>query len=383
MLLKKLSLINFKNHQQVDLEVDGLFNAFVGNNGEGKTNLLDAIHYLSLCKSYFNPVDSQNIRMGEETTLIQGSFEIEDREEVISIGLKKQQKKIVRRNAKEYDRLADHIGLIPVVMIAPTDTHLITEGSEERRRFIDSIIAQFNKGYLEDLLSYNKLLSHRNALLKQAYSGGVDLITLEIIDDQLVPLGNKIFNVRELFIQQLAPVFRYYYTLISGGKESTEIIYETKLRETDFAALLKGAIDRDRSAQYTTVGIHKDELEFMIDGKSVKRYASQGQQKSFLVALKLAQFDFMRDFMKVKPLLLLDDIFDKLDDLRVGRLMKLVSDGHFGQLFVTDTHPARISEVFRSIGKDICCFNVSSGNVVNAGLQSDLDYPTNSTNHHA
>jgi DNA replication and repair protein RecF len=363
MFLKKLSLFNFKNHVSVELGPDASFNAFVGNNGEGKTNLLDAIHYLALCKSYFNPTDSQNIRVGEDTTMLQGTFELDGRQEVITVGLKRQQRKVVRRNGDEYDRLADHIGFIPLVMIAPTDTQLITEGSEERRRFLDSIISQYDKSYLEDLISYNRVLSQRNALLKQSSYGAFDPGMMEIFNDQLIPLGERIHQLRVTFLQALAPVFRSYYTFISGGKEVTDIQYDSGLIENDFTDLLKQSIERDRAAQFTTKGIHKDDLEFLIDGRPVKRFASQGQQKSFLVALKLAQFDFMRDCMKVKPLLLLDDIFDKLDDLRVGRLMELVSDDHFGQLFITDTHPARIREVFQRIGRDIRCFLVESGEV--------------------
>ncbi len=362
MQLSRLSLFNFKNHFQVEIDPDSSCNAFVGNNGEGKTNLLDAIHYLALCKSYFNPVDSQNIRMDEDVCMLQGSFSIQDREEVVSCGLRRNQKKVFRRNAKEYERLSDHIGLVPVVMIAPTDTHLITEGSEERRRFLDSIIAQYNHPYLEDLVNYNRLLSQRNALLKQAFAAGrMDLDTLEIFDEQLVPLGTNIHRVRLEFVQLLTPVFRECYSFISGGKENTELVYDSHLNHGSFMEALRSARSRDQAAGFTTVGIHKDDLDFIINDKPVKRFASQGQQKSFLVALKLAQFDLMRDRLGVKPLLLLDDIFDKLDDSRVSKLMELVSNDHFGQLFITDTHPARIREIFESIGRSIRCFRVGDG----------------------
>lgn len=363
MQLERLSLFNFKNYLQADVEPDRAYNAFVGNNGEGKTNLLDAIHYLALCKSYFNPVDSQNIRDEEDACMVQGRFTIDGREESVSCGIRRGQKKVFRRNNNEYDRLAEHIGLIPVVMVAPTDTRLITDGSDERRRFLDGIIAQYDRAYLDNLMSYNRVLAQRNALLKQDAKGKMDISMLELFDDQLIPLGKKIHSTRKAFIGELVPVFREYYGFIAGGKEETDIIYDSHLDEEDFRDGLERCRDRDRFAQFTTFGIHKDELEFHIASRPVKKFASQGQQKSFLVALKLAQFDFMRDVLKVKPLLLLDDIFDKLDDLRVARLMELVSDDHFGQLFITDTHPERIRQVFRSIGRDIRCFMVENGSV--------------------
>ncbi|MFM7217862.1 MAG: DNA replication/repair protein RecF [Bacteroidota bacterium] len=363
MQLRRLSLFNFKNHLQVDLEPDPAYNAFVGDNGEGKTNLLDALHYLALCKSYFNPVDSQNIRDEEDSCMVQGSFEIDGREENIACAIRRQQKKVFRRNGNEYDRLAEHIGLIPVVMIAPTDTRLITDGSEERRRFLDSIIAQYDRTYLDNLVAYNRILTQRNAFLKQSAPGRPDPSMLSILNEQLIPLGSRIHSTRQAFIAELVPVFREHYAFISGGREQTDVLYDSHLNDASFEEALQKAVERDRAAQFTTVGIHKDELDFQIAGKPVKKFASQGQQKSFLTALKLAQFDFMRDVMKVKPLLLLDDIFDKLDDKRVARLMELVSDDHFGQLFITDTHPERIRQIFRSIGRDIRCFMVQDGEV--------------------
>lgn len=364
MELLRLSVFNFRNHQQVDVEPDASCNAFVGDNGTGKTNMLDAIHYLAMCKSYFNPIDSQNIRHQEESCMIQGAFAIEGREEVVSCALRRQQKKLFRRNAKEYDRLSDHIGLIPLVMIAPTDTQLITEGSEERRRFLDSIIAQFNPVYLDDLVNYNRLLSQRNALLKSAsLHGRVDPGMLDIFDEQLVPLAQAIHAVRLEFVAKLVPAFQASYSFITGHKEETGMVYVSALHEMGMADLLRTSRVRDLAAQFTTGGIHKDDLEFTIHGQAVKRFASQGQQKSFVVALKLAQFDLMRERLQTKPLLLLDDIFDKLDDFRVSRLMELVSDDHFGQLFISDTHPERIREIFRRIGRSIRLFRVDGNGV--------------------
>ncbi|MCX6292626.1 MAG: DNA replication/repair protein RecF [Bacteroidetes bacterium] len=365
MYLQKLSLLNFKNYEEADLSFSEDVNAFVGGNGEGKTNLLDAIHYLSMCKSYFNAVDTQNIRHDAEFFLVQGTFNHENREEHIYCGLKKNQRKIFKRNQEEYERLADHIGFLPVVMISPTDANLITEGSEERRKFIDSIISQFDKSYLDNLIQYNKVVSQRNALLKQfAQARRFDETSLEIWDEQMIVLGEKIYRKRLEFVNHFLPIFKNYYRFISHGREDVAVLYESHLHQGNFGDVLKAALDRDRSLQFSTVGIHKDDLVFTVDGYPVKRFASQGQQKSFLIALKLAQFDFVREVKKMKPILLLDDIFDKLDNFRVKNLMELVSKDNFGQIFITDAHPERVKKVFEEIQVEILTFEVSNGSVV-------------------
>jgi len=364
MHLQKLSLINFKNYAEADLEFSPGANAFVGDNGSGKTNLLDAIHYLSLCKSYFNPADNQNIMHGADFMLLQGTYNLNGEEELIHCGLKRNHRKIFKRNNKEYERLADHIGLLPVVMISPIDSLLITEGSEERRKFIDSIISQYDKLYLDDLISYNKAVAHRNALLKQfAQSRSFDRTSLEIWDDQLIPLAEKIYVKRHEFIARFSPIFLQHYHFISNAKEEVKVHYESHLEEANFSATLREALEKDRVMQYTTVGIHKDDLVFSLGDFPAKRFASQGQQKSFLIALKLAQFQFIKEIKGVKPLLLLDDIFDKLDDSRVKKLMELVSHDNFGQLFISDAHPDRVVKIFDDIGMNIRVFEVESGTV--------------------
>ena len=375
MHLRKLSLLNFKNYAEADLEFSSNANAFVGNNGSGKTNLLDAIHYLSLCKSYFNPADNQNILHGAEFLLLQGSYDLGGEEEQIHCGLRRGQRKVFKRNNKEYERLADHIGLLPVVMISPVDSMLITEGSEERRKFIDSIISQFDKHYLDDLISYNKIVAHRNALLKQfAQSRSFDPASLEIWDDQLIPLADKIFVRRHEFISRFGPIFREHYRFISGGKEDVSVQYESHLEEGNFRSALQSAREKDRMMQFTTQGIHKDELVFTLGGYPVKRFASQGQQKSFLIALKLAQFQFIKELKGIKPILLLDDIFDKLDDTRVTRLMELVSRENFGQLFISDAHPDRVGKIFQDMGIPIRVFEVESGVVRNNTISSPREH---------
>ena len=365
MYLKKLALLNFKNYPEAELAFSSHVNCFTGNNGEGKTNVLDAIHYLSFCKSFFNPIDSQNILHEAPFFLIQGTFENKDQEDEIYCGLKRNQKKQFKRNKKEYARLADHIGLYPLVMISPADSELITEGSESRRKFIDSVIAQFDREYLESLISYNKVLSQRNALLKQiGYSGKFDKDSLEIWDIQLIDHGKKVYDKREKFINSFIPIFQKHYEFISGAREHVGIEYISHLNKTDFADALATSINRDRAMEYTTVGIHKDDLEFTIDGYPLKKYASQGQQKSFLIALKLAQFDFIKNIKQVTPILLLDDIYDKLDDVRVKQLMELVSSDNFGQLFITDTHPTRLANLFETGNIDFKVFKITNGSVL-------------------
>ena len=364
MHLKKLSLLNFKNYREAGIDFDEGVNAFVGGNGEGKTNLLDAIHYLSLCKSYFNAIDGQNIKQHEDFFILQGVFNLDGIDENISCGLKRGQKKTFKRNQKEYNRLSEHIGLLPVVMISPTDTNLITDGSEERRKFPDSIISQFDRNFLEDLISYSRALMQRNTYLKRAaQSRSFDLDALEIWNEQLTNSGVRIHASRQRFIKDLIPIFRYYYNFIAGEKESVDIRYESHLNDGDFKSLLAESTDRDRILQYTSVGPHKDDLIFIINGFPVKRYASQGQQKSFLIALKLAHFNFVSKQKGIKPILLLDDIFDKLDDDRVGKLMELVSRDNFGQIFITDTHPERLLSIFENIGVAIRSFPVKEGEV--------------------
>ena len=377
MHLKKLSLLNFKNYREAGIDFDEGVNAFVGGNGEGKTNLLDAIHYLSLCKSYFNAIDGQNIKQHEDFFILQGVFNLDGIDENISCGLKRGQKKTFKRNQKEYNRLSEHIGLLPVVMISPTDTNLITDGSEERRKFPDSIISQFDRNFLEDLISYSRALMQRNTYLKRAaQSRSFDLDALEIWNEQLTNSGVRIHASRQRFIKDLIPIFRYYYNFIAGEKESVDIRYESHLNDGDFKSLLAESTDRDRILQYTSVGPHKDDLVFIINGFPVKRYASQGQQKSFLIALKLAHFNFVSKQKGIKPILLLDDIFDKLDDDRVGKLMELVSRDNFGQIFITDTHPERLLSIFENIGVAIRSFPVKEGEVEKSNTYQESSIKT-------
>ena len=364
MWLEKLSLLNFKNYAEAELSFSPSVNAFTGNNGAGKTNLLDAIHYLSLCKSYFNPIDSQQIKFESDFFMIQGVFEKFDKQETISCSLKKNQKKQFRKNKKDYQRLADHIGLFPIVKISPYDISIIIEGSEERRKFIDNVISQTDNQYLDELIVYNKNLANRNALLKQiAATGKYDATLLDIYDEQLVLSGKRIFDKRKTFMQVFVPIFKKHYQYLAEGAEEIDLTYESPLLQDDFSSLLKRAVERDRVLERTTVGIHKDDLYFSINGMPMKKFGSQGQQKSFLIALKLAQYTYLLQEKGFEPLLLLDDIFDKLDDKRTRKLMQMVSEDDFGQIFITDTSKERIERIFKEIEVPVNLYNIEKGEV--------------------
>lgn len=362
MYLKSLSLINFKNYDEGEFTFSETVNAFTGNNGAGKTNLLDAIHYLSLCKSFFNPIDSQQIKQEKDFFVIQGKFNKSNVDELVAVGVKKNHKKQFKRNKKEYVRLADHIGLFPLVMISPNDISLILEGSEERRKFIDNALSQTDSSYLDELIIYNKTLQNRNALLKQiADTGQFDASLIEVFDEQLVQCGQKIFDKRKAFLEIFMPVFNQHYQYISNQTEVVELVYESQLFTNNFKSLLSNTLQRDRILQRTTTGIHKDELVFTIHNMPLKKFGSQGQQKSFLIALKLAQYAILNKLKKFKPLLLLDDIFDKLDEHRVKKLMEMVSNDDFGQIFITDTNANRIKTIFNEIGKTPKIFEIYNG----------------------
>ncbi|MBC7863268.1 MAG: DNA replication/repair protein RecF [Bacteroidia bacterium] len=347
MHLEKLSLLNFKNYTEAKLSFHPKINCFVGNNGMGKTNLLDAIHYLSFCKSFFNPLDSQNIRHDQGFFMLQGNYILNGQPEEIYCGIKRSQKKQFKRNNNEYERLSEHIGLFPLVMISPSDSELITGGSEMRRKFMDSIISQYDKVYLERLIAYNQVLTQRNALLKRfAETRNFDSVSLEVWDDQLIMHGEGILAKRKDFIKDFIPLFQKNYEFISDSSEKVSLEYESTLNTRDFKTALLAAIEKDRVMQYTTAGTHRDDLEFKLNGQSLKKFASQGQQKSYLLALKLAQFEIIKGIKKISPLLLLDDVYDKLDEKRFRKLISLVGSETYGQVFITDTHAQRIENLF-------------------------------------
>lgn len=346
------------------MELSPKFNCFAGHNGAGKTNLLDAIYYLSFCKSFTNPVDSQNIAFGKDFFVVRGAYQVNGKDDKLHCGFKRGQRKAFKRNGKEYDRLSDHIGLYPLVLLSPADSRLILGGSDERRKFVDGVISQYDKEYLHQLISYNKALMQRNALLKTfAERRRFDREALDGWDEQLISYGSYLYGERKRFFSDFLPVFKKYYALLSARQEETTIQYLSSLHEGSFRDQLEGALDKDRIAQHTTVGIHKDELLFLVHDEPIKRFGSQGQQKTFILALRLAQFSFTRELKGMKPLLLFDDIFDKLDSARVSQLMNLVSEEDFGQVFVTDTDPERLEKLFQSIASECRIFVMEKGKV--------------------
>ncbi|MCF6350572.1 MAG: DNA replication and repair protein RecF [Flavobacteriaceae bacterium] len=348
MILKNLNLINYKNFAVATFNFDSKINCFVGKNGVGKTNVLESIYYLSFTKGYFNSVASQHIKHNEGFFTLEGFYENEDREEIIHCSLKKGHKKVIKRNGKVYEKLTEHIGRIPLVIISPNDRDLIAEGSAIRRKFINGVIAQADINYLTTLIKYQKVLSQRNSLLKYfAANQTFNILNLEIYNKQLSDLGQVIFDKRNLFLKEFIPIFKKQYQYISNGIEQVSLTYKSQLEDTELEQLLKNNIDRDRNLQYTGVGIHKDDLVFKIDDYPIKKYGSQGQQKSYLIALKLAQFHFIKKQTETKPLLLLDDIFDKLDEDRVMQLIQLVNAADFGQLFISDTDAKRTEKIIK------------------------------------
>ena len=349
MFLKQLTLTHYKNIQASQFDFKAPINCFIGNNGIGKSNILDSIYHLAFTKSYFNPSGVQNIQFGKEFFLIEGKFDKAGKEEKINCSLKKGQKKTFKRNGKIYDKIAEHIGLIPLVIISPADRNLIIEGSSTRRKFIDGVIGQTDKTYLKILSDYNKILAQRNALLKFfAQNRTFDGDTLAIYNHQMSELGKPIHEKRKAFMELFIPIFTKRHLSISNGAEEVDIRYASDLGENKMSDLLGHNLEKDKVLQFTSVGIHKDDLDLLISGMPIKKFGSQGQQKSFLIALKLAQFDYMQQQQGVPPIVLLDDIFDRLDQERVAKIVSLLSAADFGQIFISDTHADRTEKALQA-----------------------------------
>jgi len=375
MTLDQLHLLFFKNYDEASLTFSSGINCFIGDNGSGKTNLLDAIYYLALGKSAFASTDAQNIKQDADFFVVKGSFSspATERPETIQVSLRAGQKKIITHDKQPYERLADHIGRYPAVLISPYDTDLIRQGSEERRRYFDSLQSQLDHNFLELLIQYSSLLRQRNATLKQAPTGqhGFDALYLQALDDQLAPLGEQLSALRVEFLNAFLPVFQTHYRQLAEGQEDVTLAYKSQLPGQNFRHLLLANERRDQILQRSTVGPHKDDFVFLMDGLPVKAYGSQGQQKSFFIALKLAQFELLAarggnarsDSNAYKPLLLLDDIFDRLDDKRISRLLQLVANQTFGQVFLTDTNLARTDAALANVASEIRRFHIAQGTV--------------------
>lgn len=362
MILKQLSILNYKNIEQADLNLSPKMNCFIGQNGMGKTNLLDAVYYLSFCKSATNPIDSQVMRHDAEFFVVQGLYETEQGdEEEIYCGMKRRQKKTFKRNKKAYQRFSEHVGFIPLVMVSPSDNELILGGSEERRRFMDVAIAQHDREYLTQLINYEKALQQRNTLLKQEEEPDAELLGLW--EEMMAQAGTLIYERRKAFIEGLTPTFQHFYGQISGDREEVSLTY---LSHGDRGALLdtiRNGRAKDRIMGYSLHGVHKDDLAMQLGGYPIKREGSQGQNKTYLIALKLAQYDFLRRSSNKTPILLLDDIFDRLDASRVEQIVRLVSGDTFGQTFITDVNRGHMDRILAAATGDYKLYTVSDGTV--------------------
>ena len=358
MILEKLTILNYKNIGEVTLDFSPKVNCFIGHNGVGKTNVLDAIHYLSFCRSSISNTDSQVIRHGEEFFMLEGRYATDEGEpEIVYCGMKRGTKKHFKRNGKEYRRLSEHIGLIPIVMVAPADNMIIDGQSEERRRLMDMVISQFDHAYIDHLSRYTKALQQRNSLLRQDEEPDASL--LDVLEEQMGYEGECVFAAREAFVNELIPVFQRYYEAISGGREEVGISYESHCRRGPLCEVIRRDRFKDRAVGYSLHGVHRDDLLFTLGSHQMKREGSQGQNKTFAVALKLAHFDFLkRTASRTTPLLLLDDIFDKLDSDRVERIVEIVSASGFGQIFVTDTNRDHLDKILARSGGDYKIFEV-------------------------
>ena len=384
MILEKLSLINYKNIQTAALELSPKMNCFIGHNGVGKTNVLDAVYYLSFCHSSTNPIDSQVICHNQDFMMLEGIYieergkRKEEREEErkeekeegkeereyqlsITCGMKRGQKKHFKRDKKEYKRLSEHIGLIPLVMIAPGDTLLVEGSSEERRRLMDVVIAQQDRQYMETLNRYNKALTQRNTLLKQDEEPDADVMA--ILEEQMAAEGERIFSRRTTFVEELAPLFQSFYERISGGREQVSLSYQSHCQRGPLLEIIQRDRFKDRAVGYSLHGIHRDDLEMLLDGHPMKREGSQGQLKTYVIALKLAQFELLKRSLHTVPILLLDDIFDKLDAERVEQIVRLVGSNDFGQIFITDTNRDHLDHILATSSHDYKLFYVENGEI--------------------
>lgn len=361
MILKEISMNNYRNIETATLQLSPKMNCFTGRNGAGKTNFLDAVYYLSFCKSASGSLDSQVVRHGADYFVLDAIYDDEQgEEEKINCGMKIGSGKRFRRNGKAYKRLSEHIGHIPLIMVSPSDTLLITGSGEERRRFLDMVISQYDHTYLEALNFYNRALQQRNALLRSEQEPDIDI--LEVLEQQMADAGEKIYEKRDLFVKQLLPLFQEIYQRISEGSEQVSLRYVSHCQRGPLLEVIQRDRAKDRIVGHSLHGVHRDDLEMLLAEYPVKREGSQGQHKTFSIALKLAQYDFLRRVSgRGEPLLLLDDVFDKLDDRRVSQIIELVAGDNFGQIFITDTNQQRMRDILQRGASDYRVYHVEGG----------------------
>ena len=362
MILRHITILNYKNIKDAELDFSPDINCFIGSNGEGKTNILDAVYFLSFTKSSINAVDSQNIRHSEDYFMLQGQYELNGIQEEISCGLKRGQKKQFKRNKKAYKKMSEHIGLLPLILISPNDHALINGSSEERRKFMDMVISQYDPTYMNQLIRYGNALQQRNSLLKQEEEPDMEI--MEAFEEMMASAGEQIYKLRNEFITEFIPVFQKYYTRISGNHEKVGLEYSSHCTRGPLLSTIQQGRNKDRAVGYSLHGIHRDDLTMTIGGYPIRHEGSQGQNKTYLISLKLAQFNFLRRTgSKTTPLLLLDDIFDKLDAQRVEQIIHLASDENFGQIFITDTNRENLDRILAMSKGDYKIFNVKDGEV--------------------
>jgi DNA replication and repair protein RecF len=368
MILRRLSLVGFKNIASSELSFSEGLNCLVGENGAGKTNVLDGVHYLSMCRSSLGGSDRQSLKHGAEFFVVEGEYSADAGHGLrVSCSFAPSGTgagKKMKADGKEYERLSDHVGLVPIVMVSPADTYLISDAADERRRWLNAFISQLDRTYLQTLVRYNAVMSERNRLLKELYSPAHAEI-LDVLDMQLAAHGEAIHARRAEIIEQMRPLVAEGYAHLADDREQVELSYRSEVTERGMATVLNERRDRDLASGFTTGGVHRDDVVMRIGGDALRRYGSQGQQKSFLIALKLAQFAVVRRVTGERPILLLDDLFDKLDTGRVERLISLVDTEHFGQIFISDCNRARLEEVLRRGGQEYSLFEIANGSVNN------------------
>ena len=360
MYLKKLVLINFKNIAQAEITLSERLNCFVGDNGAGKTNVLDAVYYLSMSKSALSMTDGQSVRHGEDFFVVEGTYAGDSGlSDTVNSSFLRRSGKVLKLNGKEYDRMADHVGRFPVVMVSPQDSVLITDAAEERRRYLNAFLSQLDRDYLASLMRYNAVLAERNRFLKSSS----DEQMLQIYDMQLADHAARIYERRRDIIERMRPLVAEFYRQLSGDREQVEIEYRSELASASMGELLLASRERDIVNGFTTSGVHRDDMSLRIGGYPLRKYGSQGQQKSFLMSLKLAQYRILAEVCGERPLLLLDDLFDKLDTSRVENLLTLVAGDDFGQIFITDCNRSRLETILSRAGEKYALFMVEGGDI--------------------
>ena len=358
-VLEKIVISDFRNIHLQELDFSPNINCISGNNGEGKTNLLDAIYYLSMTKSAFSASDKFNFRHGTEEFSLSGAYRMENGlSSRFALKMNSRGEKKVRRDDKQYPKVSDHIGALPIVMVSPADISMISDSGEERRRFANAVLSQMDREYMSSLQQYNRLLLQRNRMLKGAE---LDLALLEVMDMRMSALAEPVYHARKRFVEELKPIVSDCYQALSGGSESIGIEYDSELTKASLEDLLASSLEKDKILKYTSSGIQRDDFIFTMNGHPIRRFGSQGQQKSFLVALKFAQYEIMKRNYGFAPILLLDDVFDKLDMSRISNLLQMVASNDFGQIFITDSNKVRMSAIVDGLTQDRAYFETAAG----------------------